>query len=53
MAKPRIYGLRKPNPRPWLDMRYTKRQRQRNRERAMPSPVAGKIVKREDQGNGV
>lgn len=53
MARPRMYGLKSPNPRLQLDTRYLKRQRQRNRERATPSPVAGKIVKREDQGNGV
>ena len=47
MARPRMYGLKRPNPRLRLDTRYLKKQHQRNRERATPSPVAGKIVKQE------
>lgn len=43
MAKPRVYSLKRPTPRLQLDTRYLKRQRQRNRERATPSPAAGKV----------
>ena len=55
MAKPRIYGMKsKYNPRLHLDMRYQKKQHQRNRERAQPSTPAPEIGawaknKREDK----
>lgn len=47
MAKPKIYGLKsKANPRLLLDMRYLKKQRQR--EKQTPKPVAAQIAKKKE-----
>lgn len=49
MAKPKIYGLKtKSTTRLLLDQRYHRKQRQRNRERAPRTVVAGKIAKEKE-----
>lgn len=49
MAKPKKYGLKnKYNPRLQLDMRYQKKQHQRQRESTTPKPVAAQIVKKKE-----
>lgn len=53
MGTPKKYGLKRTNPRLQMDMRWQKKQHQRNRERAKPSLVAGKTTKKEAQENGV
>lgn len=53
MSKAKMYGLKRTNPRLQLDLRWQKKQHQRNRERATPSLVAGKPQKKEAQENGV
>lgn len=53
MGKPKMYGQKRTDPRQRLDLRWQKKQHQRNRERATPSLVAGKPQKKEGQENGV
>ena len=54
MGKAKVYGLQtKYNPRLHMDMRYQRQQHQRNREKPQRNPVAGKIVKKEAQEDGV
>ena len=46
MAKPKMYGMKsKSTKRLLLDARYQRKQRQRNRERAPRTVVAGKLAK--------
>lgn len=50
MAKPKMYGLNnRYNPRLQLDVRYQRKQKQRQRENATRKPVAGQIRKTEEE----
>lgn len=50
MAKPKMYGLRnKCNPRLQLDLRWQRKQKQRQRESTTRKPVAGQIRKTEEE----
>lgn len=52
MAKPKKYGMAtKYNPRLHLDMRYQKKQHQRQRESVTRKPVAAQIVKEKEAPN--
>ena len=49
MARPKKYGMKtQHNPRLQMDMRYQKRQHQRQRESTTPKPVAAQIVKKKE-----
>ena len=49
MGKPRKYGMQTQyNPRLQQDLRYQRKQRQRQRESTTPKPVAGQIAKEKE-----
>lgn len=50
MAKPKMYGLKnKPNTRLQIDLRYQRKQHQRQRESVTRKPVAGQPAKAKEE----